>query len=116
MGSPPRVRGKHVRTSSDGIYEGITPACAGKTLSSSAASRFSRDHPRVCGENDFTIFSNDEGKGSPPRVRGKRGDTKEKHGCPGITPACAGKTCLHMRFGMIMRDHPRVCGENKWGQ
>ena len=29
----------------------------------------------------------------------------------GITPACAGKSKLHHIFGLIARDHPRVCGE-----
>ena len=49
--------------------------------------------------------------GSPPRVRGKEdsrhGDGKED----GITPACAGKSRVRMAFFLVLRDHPRVCGE-----
>ena len=31
--------------------------------------------------------------------------------CHGITPACAGKRCLHRFCKGISKDHPRVCGE-----
>ena len=50
-GSPPRVRGKHRRNRDSHSARGITPACAGKTMSASKALTISRDHPRVCGEN-----------------------------------------------------------------
>ena len=30
----------------------------------------------------------------------------------GITPACAGKTTGAATLGELLRDHPRVCGEN----
>ena len=91
-GSPPRVRGKptSIKPITGGI--GITPACAGKTMSTPYTLSGARDHPRVCGEN---IFSNDEGKlpeGSPPRVRGKQSAENDKLELVGITPACAGKT------------------------
>ena len=50
-GSPPRVRGKPRRTVQSVRSVGITPACAGKTLSSHSSTFRNRDHPRVCGEN-----------------------------------------------------------------
>ena len=28
-----------------------------------------------------------------------------------ITPACAGKSCSHRSFVVLLRDHPRLCGE-----
>ena len=61
--------------------------------------------------------------GSPPRVRGKvtqatRPRVRGKAGAPrrvlwlfGITPACAGKRSVALKFVKILKDHPRVCGE-----
>ena len=69
----------------------ITPAYAGKRLSSPLVEHSTKDHPRVCGEKAlccplvWTIW------GSPPRMRGKAGIA--------CTALCA------------KRDHPRVCGE-----
>ena len=50
LGSPPRVRGKGVVHSERQRGGGITPACAGKSLSLHLSSRSFQDHPRVCGE------------------------------------------------------------------
>ena len=69
---------------------------------------------------------------SPPRMRGKDPPAAAMQGCPGITPACAGKSmvrrsdsrrsqgspprmrgkawCADLTAG-APRDHPRVCGE-----
>ena len=32
----------------------------------------------------------------------------------GITPAYAGKSRLYVRWVLVFRDHPRLCGEKKW--
>ena len=50
-GSPPRVRGKPLLELYRRWSEGITPACAGKTLDSHSINDAIKDHPRVCGEN-----------------------------------------------------------------
>ena len=52
--------------------EGITPACAGKTLSRRGTPTEGRDHPRVCGENQEHRSAPASQSGSPPRVRGKQ--------------------------------------------
>ena len=49
-GSPPHVRGKGLRQQIITDGHGITPACAGKSLSDPQPSRSFRDHPRMCGE------------------------------------------------------------------
>ena len=49
-GSPPLARGILVDTFSAKGWRGITPACAGNTISRPAAVRLSRDHPRLRGE------------------------------------------------------------------
>ena len=51
LGSPPRMRGKLVLYNPLFSHLGITPACAGKTLRVQRLLTVSRDHPRVCGEN-----------------------------------------------------------------
>ena len=52
-----------------------------------------------------------QGRGSPPRARGKA----LQHECPqvgvGITPACAGKSGGVSGVSHASRDHPRVRGE-----
>ena len=92
-GSPPHVRGKPMLKMQSRKLIGITPACAGKTL--------------TC---FFCIVYRG---GSPPHVRGK---PMLVIGCGHpirITPACAGKTQLSYLSVQGLQDHPRMCGENK---
>ena len=91
-GSPPRVRGKLADFSELFHAVRITPACAGKTLVRLSLSTRIKDHPRVCGENTNGLDEYIEGKGSPPRVRGKLLRIQHIRQRGGITPACAGKT------------------------
>ena len=111
-GSSPRVRGKRVTTSRHLTYFRLIPACAGKTLTLREAARLQTAHPRVCGENIARIFSCQEGKGSSPRVRGKRPRRSRLRRRLGLIPACAGKTSLVTGAGDRGGAHPRVCGEN----
>ena len=71
-GSPPRVRGKQNVEEIQDWGPRITPACAGKTLSTFSALPPPADHPRVCGENIARAEMFAGQGGSPPRVRGKR--------------------------------------------
>ena len=50
LGSPPRVRGKVGSCHGVPPVMRITPACAGKSLTSRSSRSQSKDHPRVCGE------------------------------------------------------------------
>ena len=90
----------------------ITPACAGKTWEIQVYFLFLRDHPRVCGENQFYLHIGTFPEGSPPRVRGKLPNCRETMRINRITPACAGKTREGLRQRLHHEDHPRVCGEN----
>ena len=93
IGSPPRMRGKHIGGRQiEGEYR-ITPADAGKTHFIRFSSPLMRDHPRGCGENHFWGEYFSEWLGSPPRMRGKRENGQMADGDGGITPADAGKTC-----------------------
>ena len=90
-GSPPRVRGKGFRRRGAGHRAGITPARAGKSHASACGRTWFRDHPRACGEKKSRLRSRRAWPGSPPRVRGKEGESGENVGDFRITPARAGK-------------------------
>ena len=111
-GSPPRVRGKRDGSLSRSAPGGITPACAGKTTAQACKDTPTRDHPRVCGENQSADCVLLAILGSPPRVRGKLAAGLKRKGYKGITPACAGKTRTMPLLVRKAGDHPRVCGEN----
>ena len=110
-GSPPRVRG----TAEIGLLEvmnmRITPACAGNSSRFSFSHPYSKDHPRVCGEQMKTSDTLQVGMGSPPRVRGTVDAAQPQHPHGRITPACAGNRCRCWPGSPPRRDHPRVCGE-----
>ena len=114
IGSPPRVRGKGSCTNSASSNTGITPACAGKRRFAPHCNHPSRDHPRVCGEKERDPGAALNQLGSPPRVRGKEQLTGAVDGVTGITPACAGKSCIYTRKRGKLKDHPRVCGEKSF--
>ena len=91
-GSPPRVREKRVIYPVSLRHGGITPACAGKTVSDYPTNRLNGDHPRVCGKNLDIVWDFKPELGSPPRVREKPIKSVLDGLANGITPACAGKT------------------------
>ena len=51
LGSPPQVRGKPRFAVHSVVYDGITPAGAGKTSWRRNKVETIQDHPRRCGEN-----------------------------------------------------------------
>ena len=110
-GSPPRVRGKELRSGLLLAFRGITPACAGKSPARGGRRFRPEDHPRVCGEKAVLLRFRLKLRGSPPRVRGKVGYSVGGKGARRITPACAGKRVYHLVVGHLFLDHPRVCGE-----
>ena len=72
LGSPPRMRGKPIRETSQYVNKGITPAHAGKTKTRVCFCLEEGDHPRACGENSAWLKCWNVQWGSPPRMRGKR--------------------------------------------
>ena len=114
-GSPPRVRGKGELLAIMKELLRITPACAGKRLSSVGWQRWQQDHPRVCGEKRLPLRTSSCAAGSPPRVRGKVHVVQIIHAAAGITPACAGKSSRSDDALSMSSDHPRVCGEKVLG-
>ena len=94
-------------------WAGITPACAGKSLTPYYKYKNGKDHPRVCGEKKDKLTPEEYELGSPPRVRGKVSYTIHSYRISRITPACAGKRLGVNNLREKSKDHPRVCGE-KW--
>ena len=46
-------------------------------------------------------------------MRGKGKDIDRTGRAAGITPACAGKSCISVRLSGLRGDHPRMCGEKE---
>ena len=111
-GSPPRMRGKQLKTRRGPFQFRITPAHAGKTLVCPAATTQPEDHPRACGENFYGSSTYTTEEGSPPRMRGKHTLHLHRKTSCRITPAHAGKTAHPWRLPRHGQDHPRACGEN----
>ena len=91
-GSPPHVRERLVLLRLHKDRQGITPACAGKTLGVSTSKPDGEDHPRMCGKDILSENRLLIALGSPPHVRERRWNIQRLHLRTRITPACAGKT------------------------
>ena len=91
-GSPPHARGRRSALASDEFWDGITPACAGKTNNASLGLTNNADHPRMRGEDTPPFIAYVDEAGSPPHARGRPFSSDSVMCGAWITPACAGKT------------------------
>ena len=115
-GSPPHGRGKAPALQPWRPSPGITPAWAGKSLSSFLTRCSFQDHPRMGGEKPLHGHSSMLLRGSPPHGRGKgRKSTRAKLGIR-ITPAWAGKRACCPSLSDRRQDHPRMGGEKLYEQ
>ena len=112
-GSPPRMRGKVIKTLAAPPGIRITPAYAGKSCNSRSNQPYCKDHPRVCGEKDCRPPFEKRILGSPPHVRGKVELSHDAKGEIRITPAYAGKRAAPVGGFLRWWDHPRMCGEKQ---
>ena len=111
--SPPRVRGTATPGSAAPWAWRITPACAGNSSIAKIELDKRKDHPRVCGEQLSPGYPLPLRRGSPPRVRGTAFFANRSKYASRITPACAGNRPSMAPSENTVRDHPRVCGEQK---
>ena len=111
LGSPPPMRGKVGYRSRNFLTFRITPAYAGKRIKEICVSYEYGDHPRLCGEKLNSGSKCKFQSGSPPPMRGKGRHCQIKILCHGITPAYAGKRVYLAPARLLVRDHPRLCGE-----
>ena len=91
-GTSPRARGKLGTALAEAVSVGNIPACAGKTQICGPGSGYPGEHPRVRGENTYTLFTLHQGLGTSPRARGKPRPGQGSAGHRRNIPACAGKT------------------------
>ena len=111
QGSPPLARGILCITFCLADGAGITPACAGNTLTLPAGRNCPRDHPRLRGEYPTAVYYTPSMRGSPPLARGIRKLDMLDDFVIGITPACAGNTIGVIADRDACGDHPRLRGE-----
>ena len=111
-GSSPRVRGKPHQLGGQGPRRRLIPARAGKTRGASKPASGLEAHPRACGENARRCRRRRGGRGSSPRVRGKRAERRQDVRRGGLIPARAGKTAEGAQRVRADEAHPRACGEN----
>ena len=91
-GTSPRMRGKRSASRFDNSSCRNIPAYAGKTIFHLVGRHLSREHPRVCGENDGTPTAASRQAGTSPRMRGKHPEAAIGAGRWRNIPAYAGKT------------------------
>ena len=91
----------------------ITPAHAGKRLFLKFFSKSARDHPRTCGEKPERGTKKNRRSGSPPHMRGKVILCTSEKIYKRITPAHAGKRTANAGLLLLLKDHPRTCGEKR---
>jgi len=90
----------------------ITPAHAGSIDGTLWLNLGDRDHPRACGEHHLGHVGKLGKLGSPPRMRGALASRIGPANTLRITPAHAGSMLASTLFYMVLRDHPRACGEH----
>ena len=110
----PRMRGEDYFWVQSGLVANwITPACAGKTRMRLPKYSHTADHPRMRGEDHLRNVCLPHVEGSPPHARGRQVQQGSRREGPGITPACAGKTCRCPASLPRISDHPRMRGEDR---
>ena len=112
VGSSPLTRGKPVGETGRRRGEGLIPAHAGKTPSTSTPCIPSGAHPRSRGENSTPYHADTAHVGSSPLTRGKLTGVSAGGLVIGLIPAHAGKTIVASIAMMVCPAHPRSRGEN----
>jgi len=109
-GPSPRVRGRRLGCSVRQGCAGTIPACAGETFFLRNMPLALRDHPRVCGGDQYLELLEYIQSGPSPRVRGRQRPRRHGVARQGTIPACAGETSISRLAAPPNMDHPRVCG------
>ena len=111
VGSPPLARGTGNVLLIYWQSNGITPACAGNRPYHFLHIHQHEDHPRLRGEQLSRSALDKTAQGSPPLARGTAGAVTVVVTAEGITPACAGNRAPVVKSAILIRDHPRLRGE-----
>ena len=92
-------------------FDRIIPAHAGNTGRVGADRQESKDHPRSCGEYWSSLAPLLSHLGSSPLMRGILRCLARSRCRNRIIPAHAGNTLPPSHIYLLLRDHPRSCGE-----
>ena len=111
-GSPPLARERQSYCLAKAAKRGITPACAGTTVSTQASVMVAWDHPRLRGNDYLVLVLLLRKPGSPPLARERRFVLSWLILKSRITPACAGTTASEARKEAKAEDHPRLRGND----
>ena len=109
------MRGRHIRGRWYTSRSRLTPANAGTTRYVAMAARRHGAHPRECGDDLTGGVAPPLTRGSPPRMRGRRGRRRERRAVRWLTPANAGTTAEYSAEGYFKEAHPRECGDDVGG-
>jgi hypothetical protein len=110
--SPPLARGAPTVSPSTVLARGLTPACAGSTLTAAVLPDARETHPRLRGEHARASSRGGTTRDSPPLARGARVVALAGDVVLGLTPACAGSTSPSATPPTASRTHPRLRGEH----
>ena len=111
-GSPPLARERLLLGTLRVYLLRITPACAGKTFSTSELTEVHEDHPRLRGKDIVPHDREAFRLGSPPLARERPIPVQQMQLQLRITPACAGKTLPKTGSLIPKEDHPRLRGKD----
>ena len=111
-GSSPHTRGAPDRGEARQSGDGIIPAYAGSTASSSPPCPPPSDHPRIRGEHTRVPETETRSPGSSPHTRGALEQRRRPPCGAGIIPAYAGSTPTCPKSSRKGTDHPRIRGEH----
>ena len=109
-GSSPHARGLPRRGAARRGHHGIIPACAGFTISPTAAPTRTPDHPRMRGVYSVCQKALMFRHGSSPHARGLHTEKRHRLIPHRIIPACAGFTSRGVNESENRADHPRTRG------
>ena len=110
-GSSPRMRGTRDLPQGAEVGMRIIPAHAGNSPDCTTTARAVPDHPRACGELQWSNSTEDIRGGSSPRMRGTLLFVKLGIVVARIIPAHAGNSTPTSSLAWEKADHPRACGE-----
>ena len=110
QGLSPRVRGNQRSSTSQYLFIGSIPACAGEPSGLCGRGCIGRVYPRVCGGTAVPVTEEAPPEGLSPRVRGNLKAGIEAFIDYGSIPACAGEPGCGAVAPSTCRVYPRVCG------
>ena len=109
-GSSPLTRGGRLDQQDAAARDGLIPAYAGRTASSTALSVARRAHPRLRGADVAASDADLAAAGSSPLTRGVRVFVPVVSGSLGLIPAYAGRTRPARWYAYEPQAHPRLRG------